>query len=215
MLPGLAPGRFGVNGGMRDCAGQPMFLVPDAPVGPPWCTVDGRRVSLGGPRLQQRAQMAPQTPNQRGQPRRQVRKAAFPGAPRGKPPVRRQQGTHLQRDRIGLRQKAEQGLGGIESPNDHDEERLDKERIAIGCLSPALAFGGRPWRGYLLDKPEEADKDAAMGEHGSASGVCGLVTAILRRQPCSGQDLSAALPFLTTSQLAVFSVVIKTRWSTR
>src|SRR4029434_1734915 len=163
VIPGLAPGRFGVNGGMRDFAGQPMVLVPDAPVGAQWCTVDGRCVSLGCPRLQQRDQRAAQTPNQRGQPRRQLRKAAFPGAPCGKPPLLRQQRTNLQCDGIRLLQKAEQGIGGIESSNDHDDERLDKELVGIGFLSPALAFGGRRWRWYLLDKPEYADKDAALG----------------------------------------------------
>src|SRR5215469_15144710 len=116
----LAPGRFAVNRGMRDLPCQPMLLVPDAPVGAQWGTVDGRRVSLGCPGLQQCDQMAPQTANQRWQPRWQLCKAAFPGAPCGKPPVLCQQGPNLQRDGISLLQKAEQGIGGIEAPNDHD-----------------------------------------------------------------------------------------------
>src|SRR5215470_13920101 len=162
VIPRLAPGRFGVNGGMGDFACEPMFLVPDAPVGAQWCTVDGRRRSLGCPGLKQRDQRAPQTSNQRRQPRWQVRKAAFPGAPRGKPSVLCQQGTNLQRDGIRLLQKAEQGIGGIEAPHDHDDERLNKELVGIGFLSPALAFGERRWRWYLLNEPEYADKDATM-----------------------------------------------------
>ena len=52
VIPGLAPGGFGVNRGMRDFPRQPMFLVPDAAVGAQGRTVDGGRVSLGGPGLQ-------------------------------------------------------------------------------------------------------------------------------------------------------------------
>src|SRR5215831_2478565 len=154
MIPGLAPGGFGVNRGMRHFPGQPMFLVPDTPVGTQGCTVDGRRVSLCSPGLQQLDQMAAQTPDQYRQPRRQCLKASFPGAPRGKTPVLRQQGTNPQRDRIVLFQKVKQGIGGIEAPNDHDDERLDKEFVGIGFLAPALAFGWRRWRWYLLDKPQ-------------------------------------------------------------
>jgi hypothetical protein len=98
--------------------------------------------------------MAAQTPNQGGQPRRQGRKASFPGTPGRKTPVLRQQGTNLARDGIVLFQKVQQGIGRIESSNDHDDERLDKELIGIGFLAPALAFGGRRWRWYLLDKPQ-------------------------------------------------------------
>jgi hypothetical protein len=55
--------------------------------------------------------------------------------------------------RIVLVQKAEQGIGRIEAPNDHDDEGLNKELVRIGFLTPALALGWRRWRGYLLDKP--------------------------------------------------------------
>src|SRR5215510_14411443 len=163
MIPGLAPGGFGVNRGMRHFPGQPMFLVPDTPVGAQGRTVDSRRVSLGGPGLKQLDQMAAQTPDQGGQPRRQCLKASFPGTSRRKTPVLRQQGTNPQRDRIVLFQKVQQGIGRIESPNDHDDERLDKELVGIGFLAPALAFGRRRGRWNLFNKPEYADKDAAMG----------------------------------------------------
>ena len=59
---------------MRDFPGQPMFLVPDAAIGAQRRTVHGRRVALRCPRLQQRDQMAPQTPDQCGQPRWQFLK---------------------------------------------------------------------------------------------------------------------------------------------
>src|SRR4029453_16701962 len=131
-----------------------MFLVPDAAVGAQGCTVDSRRVSLRGPGLQQLDQMTSQTPDQGGEPRRQCLKTSFPGAPRGKTPVLCQQGTKLPRDRIILFQKGQQGIGRIEPPNDHDDERFDKELVGIGFLSPALAFGWRRWRGYLLDQPK-------------------------------------------------------------
>src|SRR5262249_43824420 len=36
-------------------------------------------------------------------------------------------------------QQAEQGIGCIEAPHEHDDERLDKELIGIGFLAPALA----------------------------------------------------------------------------
>src|SRR5215471_16330174 len=87
--------------------------------------------------------MAAQTPDQRRQPRRQLRKASFPGAPRGKPSVLHQPGANLVGHRIVLGQKAEQGIGRIEAPNDHDDECLNKELVGIGFLSPTLAFGGR------------------------------------------------------------------------
>jgi hypothetical protein len=54
--------------------------------------------------------------------------------------------------RVGLFQKAEQGRSCIESPNDHDDQRCDKERVRIELLPPALAFDRG--RGYLLDEPE-------------------------------------------------------------
>src|SRR4029434_3766721 len=151
------------NRGMRDFPGQPMFLVPDAAVGAQGRTVDSRRVALRCPRPQQRDQMAPQAPNQCGQPRRQFLKAPFPGAPRGKPPVLRQQGANLLRHGIRLFQKAEQSIGRIESPNDHDDQRFDKELVGIGLLPPTRAFDGWWGRWNLLDEPEYADKDAALG----------------------------------------------------
>src|SRR5215471_17584818 len=58
VIPGLAPGGFGVNRRMRDFPGQPMFLMPDAPIGAQGGTVDGCRMALLDPRLQQRDQMA-------------------------------------------------------------------------------------------------------------------------------------------------------------
>src|SRR5437879_2524744 len=94
VIPRLAPGRFGINRGMRDFPCQSMFLVPDTPVGTQGGTVDSRRVSLHSPRLQQLDQMTAQTPDQGGQPRWQGRKASFPGAPRRKTPMLRQQGTN-------------------------------------------------------------------------------------------------------------------------
>ena len=56
--------------------------------------------------------------------------------------------------RIVLVQKAEQGIGCIESPNDHDDERLHNELVGIAFLTPALAFDGWRGRGDLLDKPQ-------------------------------------------------------------
>jgi hypothetical protein len=56
-------------------------------------------VSLLGPGLQQLDQLTVQTPEQGGQPRWQGRKASFPGAPRRKTPMLRQQGTKPLRDR--------------------------------------------------------------------------------------------------------------------
>src|SRR5262245_3533268 len=154
MISRLAPGRFGINGGMRDFSCQPMFLVPDATVSAQGRTVDSRRVALFAPRLQQRDQMAPQTPNQCGQLRRQLRKAPFPGAPRGKTPVLRQQGPTLVCHRIVLVQQAEQSIGRIESPNDQDDQRFDKEFVGIELLSPTRAFDWWRGRGNLLDEPE-------------------------------------------------------------
>jgi len=53
-----------------------------------------------------------------------------------------------------LFQKVKQGIGRIESSNDHHDERFDKELVGIGLLPPALAFGWRWWRGNLLDEPD-------------------------------------------------------------
>jgi len=55
---------------------------------------------------------------------------------------------------IVLFQKTEQGIGRIEPPNNHDDERFDKELVGIELLSPALAFDGGRGRGDLLDEPE-------------------------------------------------------------
>src|SRR5438093_8621312 len=49
VIPGLTPSGFGVNRSMWDFPGQPMFLVPDTPVGAQGRTVDSRGVSLRGP----------------------------------------------------------------------------------------------------------------------------------------------------------------------
>src|SRR5215471_5701769 len=154
VIPGLTPGGFGVNRSMRDFPSQPMFLMPDATVGAQGRTVDGGRMPLGCPRLQQRDQMASQTSNQRGQPRGQGLKASFPSTPRGKTAVLRQQGPNLLGYRIGLFEKVEQGVGRIESPNNHDDERFDKELVGIELLPPTLAFDRGRGRGYLLDEPE-------------------------------------------------------------
>src|SRR5262245_4555209 len=95
VISSLTPGGFGVNGGMRDFPSQPMFLVPDTAVGTQGRTIDGGRVSLCCPGLQQRGQMTPKTSNQGGQPRWQGLKTSFPGTPCGKMSVLRQQGTNL------------------------------------------------------------------------------------------------------------------------
>src|SRR4029450_2210818 len=100
---------------MRDFPGQSMFLVPDAAVGAQGRAIDGSRVALRGPGLQQRDQMAPQTSDQRRQPRWQGPKAAFPGPPRGKTSVLGQQGTNLLCHGIVLFQKTEQGIGDRKS----------------------------------------------------------------------------------------------------
>jgi hypothetical protein len=192
MIPGLTPGGVGVHRGGWDCPGQPMFRVPDAAVSAPRRTSDGGRVSLRGPGRPQRDPRTPQTAKQRGPPRRQGLTTSFPGTPRGKPSVLRQQGTTLACHGIVLCQNTAQGLGRREPPNNHDDERLDKKLVGRELLPPARAFDEGRRRGYRLDEPEEADQDAAMGEHCSASGVGGLATAILPRPPRSGQDLSAA-----------------------
>ena len=60
-------------------------------------------------------------------------------------------------------QKVKQGIGRIESSNDHHDERFDKELVGIELLPPTLAFARWRGRGDLLDEPEYTDKDAAMG----------------------------------------------------
>jgi hypothetical protein len=154
VIPGLTPGGFGVNRGLRDFPGQPMFLVPHTAVGAPGRTVASRGVARRGPGLQQRDQMAPQTAKQRGPPRREGRKASFPGAPCGQTSVLRQQETNLRRDGIVWCEKVAQSLGRIEAPNDHDDPRLDKAFVGIELLPPAFACGWwrRSWN--LLDEPE-------------------------------------------------------------
>src|SRR5215468_1429145 len=193
VIPRLTPRGFRGNRGLRDCPGQPMLLVPATAVGAQGRTVDGGRVALGGPGLQQRDQMAPAAADPRRQACGQFLKASGPGTAWRKTPVLRQPGTHVLRHWGGLLQQTEPGIGRRESPNAHDDQRLDKERVGIGLLPPTLAFGGGRWRWNLHDKPEYADKDTARGEPFSASEVGGLVTAILPRQPRSGQSLSAAL----------------------
>jgi hypothetical protein len=154
MIPGLAPGGCGVHRGMWAFPCEPMLLVPDAPVGTQGRTVDSCRVALRGPGLQPLDQMAAQTPEQGGQPGRQLLKASFPGAPRGKTPMCSQQGPKLLRDWIVLCEKVAQRLGRRESPNDHDDECFDQELIGRGLLPSALAFGGGRWCGNRLDEPE-------------------------------------------------------------
>jgi hypothetical protein len=171
VLPGLTPGSCSVNRGLRDFPGQPMLLVPAAAVGAPGRPGDGGRVSWGGPGLQQHAQMAPQTAKPRGQPRGQLLKTPFPGTPGGKTAVRRQHRTPLGCHGVVLVQKAAQGLGRRASPHHHDEQGFDQELVGITLLPPTLAFDWWRGRGALLDEPEYAAKDAAVGEPCSASGV--------------------------------------------
>jgi hypothetical protein len=54
--------------------------------------------------------------------------------------VLREHGTHLLGHGIILVQEAEQGLGGREAPNDHDDQGFDEELVGIELLPPALAF---------------------------------------------------------------------------
>src|SRR5215813_9486329 len=90
--------------------------------------------------------MASEAADQRRQSCGQFLKASFPGTACRKTPVFRQQGTNLLRHWVGLLQKTEQGIGRIEAPNDHDDQRLDKELVAIGLLPPTLALGWGRWR---------------------------------------------------------------------
>jgi hypothetical protein len=55
---------------------------------------------------------------------------------------------------VVLVQKAEQGIGRIEPPNNHDDQGFDKELVGIELLPPTLAFDRWWGRGYLLDEPE-------------------------------------------------------------
>ena len=66
----------------------------------------------------------------------------------------RQQEPNLLGYRIGLFEKVEQGIGRIEPPNNHDNQRFDKELVGIELLPPARAFARRRGRRYLLNEPE-------------------------------------------------------------
>ena len=62
VLPGRAPGGFGIERSMRDCAGPPMFLVPATPVGAPGRTGAMRPAAAGpegGPDTQSARAAAP------------------------------------------------------------------------------------------------------------------------------------------------------------
>jgi len=194
--PRLAPGRFGIQRGMRDLPGPSMLRGPDTPVGPPGGTVDSRRVSRHRPGLQHRAPMTAQPPEQGGPPRWPGRPASCPGAPGRHTPLRRPQGTQPLDDRSIVCEKVPQGRGRSASPKHQDDQRLDQARVRRERRPPPRAFDGWRGRGALRDEPAAADKEAAMGEQCRASSVGGLVPAILPRQPRAGQDLSAAFSLI-------------------
>src|SRR5262245_45072761 len=63
----LAPMGFGINGGVRDDARLPIFLMPDATVRPNHRAITSRSMTLLGPRIEEYHQVASKPPNQAGQ----------------------------------------------------------------------------------------------------------------------------------------------------
>ncbi len=161
----LAPMRFGINGGMGDDAGLPIFLMPDAAVRAHHGTITGGSVPVLRPRIEDGHQVAPEPATEPRQRRRQGRPAPFPGAARRKPLVLGQQRAQLLHDRVVLLQKGQQRPGGVQSPNDHDHQRFDEQLIGIGLWTAprALSRGWRKRQG--IDQAHQANKNAVAAYH--------------------------------------------------
>jgi hypothetical protein len=108
---------FRINGGVRDYARVPIFLMPDAAVRADHRTITGGSMPLLSPRIEERHQFTPQPSNEAGQSRGQRGQAPFPRPACGEPAVFGQQRTQLDHDGIVLVQKGQQSPRGVQPPN--------------------------------------------------------------------------------------------------
>jgi hypothetical protein len=73
-----------------------------------------------------------------------------------------QEGPQPPRDGIGLVEKGQQGLGGIETTNHHDDQRLHDQalRISFGAAPKSLGRFRRP--GEPVNEHNQADKETCL-----------------------------------------------------
>jgi hypothetical protein len=110
-------------------------------------------------------------------------------------------------DRIVLLQKGQQGLRGVQPPNDHDHQGFDEQLIGVGLR--ASPFAPRGWRGKRqgIDQAYQADKNALTAYHSQYLLGFELGTEMLGRQGRAGKSGTRSshqfnnLRFMTTSQL--------------
>jgi hypothetical protein len=178
--------RVGINSGMGDDAGLPIFRMPDAAVGADHRTITSRSVPLLRPGSEELAQVASEPPHQARQGRRQPCQAAFPGAPCRKPSVFGQQRSQLCHDGGVLWQKGPQRPGGVQAATNQNHYGFDDQRLRIGRLPSALAVSGRRKR-QGIDQAYQADKQALAAYPSQSLLGFELGTEMLRRRARAGK----------------------------
>src|SRR5512142_3538368 len=146
LIARLAPGRFGVDAGMRNHPLIAVLLMPHAAVGPQRRAVQRCTMALVGPRVQDLYQVPTQAANQRRQRTRQALQPPLPSPAAGETAVFAQQASQLLHQRLGLVQKAQQRPRGVQTPNDHDHQSFQEQSIGVGYRATTRALG-RGW-GY-------------------------------------------------------------------
>jgi hypothetical protein len=67
--------------------------------------------------------------------------------------------------------------------NEHDHQRLQKQPIPIHLGMAAAAPGGRCQLRHVIDQLDQYDKQILLRYQGVTSGLAGVATSMLRRQP--------------------------------
>ena len=190
----LGPVGCGIARRVRHEAGVAVLLVPDATTRPQDGTVEGRGTPAPGPRLEQGAQRPAEPPNLRREGGRDGLEASIPGAPGRKAPISGQQGApgvHLRRR---LREDASQGMDGVQMPDDHPHQRVQKQTIRGDQWATASRRCRRRWDRSPINHLDQRDKQRVVFYHRDGLRVSdGVATTRMRRWPRDGQTL--ARPF--------------------
>ena len=142
----LAPAGCRLDRRMRNNPLLAMGVVPHATAGGQRRTVDGDRAPVDRPWLQPRPHVPPTGPHHPGHARRPHGQAAFPRAAGGQAALFAHEGPQLHRDGIVLVEKGQQGLGGIQTTKNHDDQRLHDQALSVrfGAAPKSMGRFKRP-----------------------------------------------------------------------
>jgi hypothetical protein len=157
----LGPRGLGVNGGVRHDALLAVFLVPDTPASAKNGAVNRHRSSFLEPGLEKGYQTPPQAINLSGEYFWNRFQPPIPRPPRREMSVVHEASTKCLHFRDRLLQHGEQFVNLVQSSENHDDQRFQKEPIRVDFrMSSSWRRSGR--HGNPVYQTNEADQKRGM-----------------------------------------------------